>query len=156
MTQDAPKRFLSFMLLSFWVIEAPSFLWRSMWSRGRPERESNPDLCDASAVVHQLNYQAHWELVIIWVNVCVTHGLGEDIFLLFFRGTGHVLSGVSSVWSKISLSYNTANTSSIAQSYDFLFSVSFLSFRAPTPTLPLDHFLRILNLKMVPFLQIPK
>ena len=66
----------------------------------------------------------------------VTHGLGEDIFLLFFRGTGHVLPGVSSVWSKISLSYNTVNTSSIAQSYDFLFSVLFLSFLAPTPTLP--------------------
>ena len=103
-------------------------------------RDSNPDLCDTGAVLHQLSYQANWELVIIWVNVCVTHGLGEDIFLLFFRGTGHVLSGVSSVWSKISFSYNTANTSSIAQSYDFLFSVLFLSFRAPTPTLPLGHF----------------
>ena len=32
------------------------------------ERDSNPDLCDAGPVLHQLNYQANWELVIMWVN----------------------------------------------------------------------------------------
>ena len=33
----------------------------------RPERDSNPDLCDAGAVLHQLSYQANWELVTKWV-----------------------------------------------------------------------------------------
>ena len=32
------------------------------------ERKSNPDLCDAGPVLHQSNYQANWELVIMWVN----------------------------------------------------------------------------------------
>ena len=32
------------------------------------ERDSNPDLCDAGPVLHQLNYQTNWELVIMWVN----------------------------------------------------------------------------------------
>ena len=26
------------------------------------------DLCDASAVLYQLSYQANWELVILWVQ----------------------------------------------------------------------------------------
>ena len=26
------------------------------------------DLCDASAVLHQLSYQANWELVVLWVD----------------------------------------------------------------------------------------
>ena len=26
------------------------------------------DLCDAGAVLYQLNYQANWELVILWVR----------------------------------------------------------------------------------------
>ena len=30
--------------------------------------DSNPDLCDASAAVHQLSYQANWEVVIMWVT----------------------------------------------------------------------------------------
>ena len=33
----------------------------------RPERDSNPDLYDAGAVLNQLSYLANWELVIIWV-----------------------------------------------------------------------------------------
>ena len=28
----------------------------------------NPDLCSAGAVLNQSNYQANWELVIMWVN----------------------------------------------------------------------------------------
>ena len=48
----------------------------------------------------------------MWVNVSVRRGLGEDIFLLFFRGTGRVLSGVSNVWAEISSSYNTLPTRS--------------------------------------------
>ena len=28
----------------------------------------NPDLCDSGAVLHQLSYQANWELVDLWVN----------------------------------------------------------------------------------------
>ena len=27
-----------------------------------PERDSEPDLCDASEVLHELTYQANWEL----------------------------------------------------------------------------------------------
>ena len=34
----------------------------------RPERDSNLDLCDASAVLYQLSYQAYWELVVRWVD----------------------------------------------------------------------------------------
>ena len=34
----------------------------------KPERDSNPDLCDAGAVLHQLSYHANWGLVIMWVN----------------------------------------------------------------------------------------
>ena len=33
----------------------------------KSERDSNPDLCDAGAVLYQLSYQANWELVIMWV-----------------------------------------------------------------------------------------
>ena len=33
----------------------------------RPERDSNPDLCDAGAVLYQLSCQGNWELVIMWV-----------------------------------------------------------------------------------------
>ena len=36
--------------------------------RGRPEQDSNPDLCDASAVLYQLSYQGNWELVVMWVH----------------------------------------------------------------------------------------
>ena len=39
-----------------------------MVAKERPERDSNPDLCDASAVLYQLSYQANLELAIIWVN----------------------------------------------------------------------------------------
>ena len=35
----------------------------------RHEQDSNPDLCDASAVLYQLNYQTNWELAIMWVHV---------------------------------------------------------------------------------------
>ena len=32
-----------------------------------PGRDSNPDRCDAGPVLYQLNYQANWALVIMWV-----------------------------------------------------------------------------------------
>ena len=32
---------------------------------------SNPDLCDACAVLYQLNYQSNWELVVMWVDVMI-------------------------------------------------------------------------------------
>ena len=38
-----------------------------MPAKFRPERGSNPDLYDAGAELHQLRYQANWELVIMWV-----------------------------------------------------------------------------------------
>ena len=37
--------------------------------------DSNPDLCDAGAVLHQLNYQANWEQVVVWV---VDVEIGDD------------------------------------------------------------------------------
>ena len=30
--------------------------------------DSNPDLCDADAVLHQMSYQANWEQVVMWVD----------------------------------------------------------------------------------------
>ena len=33
-----------------------------------PEWVSNPDLCDASAVLFHLSDQANWELVVMWVH----------------------------------------------------------------------------------------
>ena len=30
--------------------------------------DSNPDLCDAGAVLHQLSYQANWVQVVMWLN----------------------------------------------------------------------------------------
>ena len=30
--------------------------------------DSNPELCDAGAVLHQLSYQANWELIFLWVD----------------------------------------------------------------------------------------
>ena len=38
-----------------------------MPAKFRPERGSNPDLCDAGAELRQLSYQANWELVIMWI-----------------------------------------------------------------------------------------
>ena len=40
-----------------WKIQA----WTGTWTL-------NPDLCDAGAVLHQLSYQANWELVVTLVN----------------------------------------------------------------------------------------
>jgi len=40
--------------------ERPEKFW-SKW-------DLNPDLYDASGVLVQLNYQANWEPVIMWVN----------------------------------------------------------------------------------------
>ena len=33
----------------------------------RPNPDSNLNLCDAGAVLHQLSYRVNWDLVIIWV-----------------------------------------------------------------------------------------
>ena len=30
--------------------------------------DSNPDFCDAVAVLYQLSYQGNWEQVVMWVN----------------------------------------------------------------------------------------
>ena len=30
--------------------------------------DSNPDLCDAGEVLHQLSYQANWGQVVMWVD----------------------------------------------------------------------------------------
>ena len=41
--------------------------------------DSNPDLCDAGAVLHQLNYQANWEQVVVWVDYkLVDVEIGDD------------------------------------------------------------------------------
>ena len=34
----------------------------------RPEQDSNPDLSDAAAWLHQLSFQANWEPVVLWVD----------------------------------------------------------------------------------------
>ena len=38
--------------------------WRKKF---RPERDSNPDHCNASVVLYQLSYWANWKLDIMWV-----------------------------------------------------------------------------------------
>ena len=59
----------------------------------RPERNSNPDLCDAGGVLHQLSYQANWKLVIMWVDYkpvddsiyYYSHNSSHNVFLLQLR-----------------------------------------------------------------------
>ena len=47
--------------------------------------DSNPDLCDAGAVLHQLNYQANWEQVVVWVDYnLVDMEIGDDITGFFY------------------------------------------------------------------------
>ena len=58
----------------------------------RPEWESNPVLCDASAVLDQLSYQAIWELVVRWVHDNPVYGGNYDVdenrkLMLFFVAT---------------------------------------------------------------------
>ena len=31
-------------------------------------RDSNPNLCDAGAVLQQLSYQSNWEQVVMWID----------------------------------------------------------------------------------------
>ena len=51
--------------------------------------DSNPDLCDTAAVLHQLSYRANWELVVMWVDFKPVDVEIEDvnkrIFLVFER-----------------------------------------------------------------------
>ena len=50
-------------------------------------RDSNPDLCDAGAVINHLSHQANWELVIMWVYdkpVDIQYGLINEIFIWIF------------------------------------------------------------------------
>ena len=37
-----------------------------------PERDSNPDLCDAGTELYELSCQANWELVIMWAKMEAT------------------------------------------------------------------------------------
>ena len=30
--------------------------------------DSNPDICDAGAVLHQFSYQANWEHLVMWID----------------------------------------------------------------------------------------
>ena len=55
--------------------------------------DSNPDLCDAGAVLHQLRYQANWEQVVVWVDYkFVNVEIGDDnpgfFILLKYIGQG--------------------------------------------------------------------
>ena len=43
-----------------------NFKWLEVHEKGL--ENSNPDLCDAGAMLHQLSYQANWELVVLRVN----------------------------------------------------------------------------------------
>ena len=40
----------------------------SVWSSGLRWINSNPDLCNANAVLYQLSHETNWELVFIWVD----------------------------------------------------------------------------------------
>ena len=55
------------------IYDHPSFLLLLKQQRKRPKssglnRDLNPDLCDASALLYHLSYQANWELVIMGVD----------------------------------------------------------------------------------------
>ena len=53
------------------VYDPRSFFFQRYLSsseRAGLKRNSNPDLCDAGAVLYQLSYQANWELVVMWVD----------------------------------------------------------------------------------------
>ena len=67
-----------FHLLELWIemnVHDPhSFLALLKLQRKRPGGDSNPDLCDADAVLHQLRYQTNWELVLM----CVDHKPVDD------------------------------------------------------------------------------
>ena len=56
---------LSLPLYIYNVCDPPGFLSRS--EKGL-NGDSNPDLCDAGAVLYQWSYQADWELVVMRVN----------------------------------------------------------------------------------------
>ena len=49
---------MNFLCMIFAVMRATYVV-----ARERPEWDSNPDLCNAGAVLHQLSCQAKWELV---------------------------------------------------------------------------------------------
>ena len=36
--------------------------------KGRPERESNSDVCDSGALLFQFSFQVNWEMVIMWAH----------------------------------------------------------------------------------------
>ena len=52
----------------FDINDLRSFAMLLKHEKFRPERNSNPDLCNASAVTYQLSHQANWQLIIMWVN----------------------------------------------------------------------------------------
>ena len=43
--------------------------------REMPERDSNPELSDASAVFYKLSYQANWEMATMWPDKPVDDGI---------------------------------------------------------------------------------
>ena len=50
--------------------------------------DSNPDLCDAGAVLHQSSYQANWELIVLWVD---SKPIDIDLHLKFIHSASVVL-----------------------------------------------------------------
>ena len=44
----------------------------------RPEWGLEPDLCHASALLHQVSYQVNWVQVVMWVNKPVDVEIDDD------------------------------------------------------------------------------
>ena len=55
-------------------------------AKERPEWDLNPDLCNASAVLNQLSYQANWELLIMWVYAVFSVSLSSAGKAQFLTG----------------------------------------------------------------------
>ena len=54
---------INFQLMIFTVVSTTEVVLRE-W----PEQNSNPDLCNADAVLYQLNYQVKCIMVAMWVD----------------------------------------------------------------------------------------
>ena len=75
--------------------------------RSNKNGDLNPDLCNASAVLLQLSYQANCELVVMWVDdKCVDDGYGSLHMMLIHekekkrQGSYKFISNRSSVYMK--------------------------------------------------------
>ena len=65
----------------------------------RSERNSNPGHCDAGAVLHQLSYQANWQLGIMWVflSLLLRKSLTSKLFLPAVQMKSHSFNCIKTV-----------------------------------------------------------